>query len=106
MSKGSKRRPEDYNKVSQEWDRIFGDKKVVDIDKLRDKLKNHIVCIEFQSLKSGDMKNREYTLSEKYMNIPNHVAKQTGDKLLCYDVEFQRWEDIQEDTITKWTVVE
>ena len=39
MSKGSKRRPEDYNKVSQEWDRIFGDKKVVDIDKLRDKLK-------------------------------------------------------------------
>tara|TARA_B100000424_G_scaffold269652_1_gene267062 strand:+ start:630 stop:947 length:318 start_codon:yes stop_codon:yes gene_type:complete len=105
MGKGSKRRPEDYNKVSQEWDRIFGKKKM-DIEKLREKLKNHIVCIEFQSLNSGDMKSREYTLCEKYMNIPNHVARQTGDKLLCYDVEFKRWEDIQEDTITKWTVVE
>ena len=42
MSKGSKRRPEDYNKVSQEWDRIFGKKKM-DIEKLREKLKNHIV---------------------------------------------------------------
>tara|TARA_Y100000766_G_C18904592_1_gene605141 strand:- start:74 stop:310 length:237 start_codon:yes stop_codon:yes gene_type:complete len=78
----------------------------MDIEKLREKLKNHIVCIEFQSLNSGDMKSREYTLNEKYMNVPNHVARQTGDKLLCYDVEFKRWEDIQEDTITKWTVVE
>tara|TARA_B100001778_G_scaffold56537_1_gene43516 strand:- start:4412 stop:4648 length:237 start_codon:yes stop_codon:yes gene_type:complete len=78
----------------------------MDIEKLREKLKNHIVCIEFQSLNSGDMKSREYTLNDKYMNVPNHVARQTGDKLLCYDVEFKRWEDIQEDTITKWTVVE
>lgn len=78
----------------------------MDIEKLREKLKKHIVCIEFQSLNSGDMKSREYTLNDKYMNVPNHVARQTGDKLLCYDVEFKRWEDIQEDTITKWTVVE
>ena len=78
----------------------------MDIEKLREKLKNHIVCIEFQSLNSGDMKSREYTLNDKYMNVPNHVARQTGDKLLCYDVEFKRWEDIQEDTISKWTVVE
>ena len=62
----------------------------MDIEKLREKLKNHIVCIEFQSLNSGDMKSREYTLCEKYMNIPNHVARQTGDKLLCYDVERAR----------------
>ena len=78
----------------------------MDIEKLREKLKNHIVCIEFQSLNSGDMKSREYTLNDKYMNVPNHVKNQTGDKVLCFDVEFQRWEDIQEDTIEKWTVVE
>ena len=52
------------------------------------------------------MKSREYTLSEKYMKIPNHIRKQSGDKLLCYDLEFQKWEDIQEDTIQKWTVVQ
>ena len=40
------------------------------------------------------------------MKIPNHIRKQSGDKLLCYDLEFQKWEDIQEDTIQKWTVVQ
>lgn len=78
----------------------------MDINKLREKLSTNIVNIKFRSLKSGDIKDREYTLNEKYMNVPNHVKNQTGDKVLCFDVEFQRWEDIQEDTIEKWTVVE
>ncbi len=78
----------------------------MDINKLREKLSTNIVNIKFRSLKSGDIKDREYTLNEKYMNVPNHVKNQTGDKVLCFDVEFQRWEDIQEDTIERWTVVE
>ncbi len=32
LSKGSNRRPEDYNRLSQEWDRIFGDKKRMNIE--------------------------------------------------------------------------
>ena len=40
------------------------------------------------------------------MSVPNHVRKQMGDKLLCYDVEFEKWEDLQEDTIIKFTVVQ
>jgi hypothetical protein len=57
-------------------------------------------------LKSGREYEREYTLCEKYMSVPNHVRNQMGDKLLCYDVEFEKWEDLQEDTIIKFTVVE
>ena len=79
---------------------------MVDIEKLRDKLKTNIVLIEFQSLKSGKVYDREYTLNEKYMEIPNHIKNQTGDKVLCYDVEFQKWEDLQIDTILGFKVVE
>ena len=46
---------------------------MVDIEKLRDKLRTNIVLIEFQSLKSGKVYDREYTLNEKYMEIPNHI---------------------------------
>ena len=79
---------------------------MVDTQKLRQKLETNIVLIRFQSLKSGKEYEREYTLCEKYMEIPNHVRNQIGDTLLCYDVEFQKWEDLREDTIIKFTVVE
>ena len=79
---------------------------MVDIEKLRDKLKTNIVLIEFQSLKSGKVYDREYTLNEKYMEIPNHINNQTGDKVLCYYVEFKTWEDLQVDTILGFKVVE
>ena len=79
---------------------------MVDIEKLRDKLKTNIVLIEFQSLKSGKVYDREYTLNEKYMKIPNHIDNQSGDKVLCYDVEFKKWEDLQVDTIQGFKVVE
>jgi len=79
---------------------------MVDTQKLRQKLETNIVLIKFQSLVSGKEYEREYTLCDKYMSIPNHIKKQDGDKLLCYDVEFQKWEDLQEDTIIKFTVVE
>ena len=79
---------------------------MVDIEKLRDKLRTNIVLIEFQSLKSGKVYDREYTLNEKYMEIPNHINNQSVDKVLCYDVEFKRWEDLQIDTIQGFKVVE
>ena len=53
---------------------------MVDIQKLRDKLETNIVLIEFQSLKSGKIYDREYTLNEKYMDIPNHIKNQVDPK--------------------------
>ena len=78
----------------------------MDINKLRRKLETSIVLVTFESLKSGKIHHREYTLCEKYMKIPNHVLNQQGDKLICYDVEFQKWEDIEKDTIQTFVVVE
>ena len=75
---------------------------MVDTQKLRQKLETNIVLIRFQSLKSGREYEREYTLCEKYMEIPNHINNQSGDTLLCYDVEFQKWEDIEVSTILNW----
>ena len=79
---------------------------MVDTQKLRDKLETNIVLIEFQSLKSGKIYDREYTLNEKYMDIPNHIKNQSGDTVICYDVEFKKWEDLQIDTIQSFKVVE
>lgn len=79
---------------------------VIDIEKLKSKLEKSIVLVTFESLKSGKVYSREYTLSEKHCNIPIHIKKQSGDKLICYDVEFQKWEDLQVDTIKEFKVVE
>ena len=77
----------------------------MDIEKLRKKLETNIVLIKFDSLKSQRTYFREYTLCEDYMPIPNHIKKQSGEKLICYDVEFKKWEDLQVDTIQEWKVV-
>ena len=66
-------------------------------------LQDGIVLIRFQSLNSGKEYEREYTLSDKY--IPNKLNNQSGDKLICYDVEFKKWEDIEDSTILNWTKV-
>lgn len=79
---------------------------VMDIEKLKEKLNNNIVLIKFQSLKSGKIYDREYTLCEKYCDMPIHIKNQSGDKLICYDVEFQKWEDLQIDSIIEFKVVE
>ena len=78
---------------------------MVDIEKLKQKLENHVVLIEFESLSSGKTYDREYTLNEKYMEVPNHIKAQSGDTVICYDVEFQKWEDLQTHTILRYKVV-
>ena len=82
------------------------EKNLMDINKLRKTLETSVVLITFQSLKSGKIYDREYTLCDKYMQVPNHVRNQQGDKLICYDVEFQKWEDIEIDSIQTFIVVE
>lgn len=79
---------------------------VIDIEKLKSKLEKNIVLITFESLKSRKIYDREYTLSDKHCDIPIHIKKQSGDKLICYDVEFKKWEDLEVDTIRDFKVVE
>ena len=79
---------------------------MVNIEKLREKLATNIVLIEIESLKSGKVYDREYTLNEKYMEVPNHIKNQSGDTVICYDVEFKKWEDLRVDSIQGFKVVE
>jgi len=78
----------------------------MDIEKLKKKLENHIVLIKFESLKSQRTYFREYTLCPDFMGeMPIHIKNQSGDKLICYDTDFKKWEDLQIDTIQEWKVV-
>lgn len=79
---------------------------VINIEKLKSKLETNIVLITFESLKSGKVYSREYTLNEKYMEVPNHIKNQSGDTVICYDVEFKKWEDLRVDSIQGFKVVE
>ena len=72
---------------------------------LEECLEKGIVIIKFQSLNSRNIYEREYTLDTKYMNNPTHIIKQSGDKILCYDVDFEKWEDIDKETIIEWRAI-
>jgi hypothetical protein len=78
----------------------------LDSQKIIECLKQGIVLIEFRSLKSGNVYSREYTLSENYMNLPNHVKNQSGDKIICYDIDFGKWEDIDVQSIESWKTIQ
>ena len=73
---------------------------MIDSEKLIDLLRQGIVEIQFRSLKSNKTHSREYTLHESFM--PLKFQNQHGDKIICYDVEFKKMEDIQINTIEKY----
>jgi len=69
---------------------------------LEESLEKGIVIIKFKSLKIHE---REYTLNKEFMKVPTDVFVQAGDKLLCYDVDFERWEDIERTSIIEWSAI-
>ncbi|MDA7548895.1 hypothetical protein N8774_00445 [Gammaproteobacteria bacterium] len=79
---------------------------MVDIEILKKALESSVVNIKFESLKSGNIYDREYTLSQEYLPLPNHISRQSGDRLICFDIDFQKWEDILLTTIIDWKVVD
>ena len=79
---------------------------IVDTETIKDLLGEGIVEISFISLNSGIVHTREYTTCDKYLPTPNHIRSYSGDKLLCYDVEFKKREDIQVDTIESYKTLE
>ena len=77
---------------------------IVDTDKLIDILKQGIVLIKFRSLKSGKVYEREYTTHRDFM--PIDFKQSASDKIICYDVEFKKMEDIDVSTIESYTPLE
>jgi len=78
----------------------------LDSQKIIECLKQGIVLIDFRSLKSGNVYSREYTLNENYMNLPNIVKNQSGDKIICNDIDFGKWEDIDVQSIESWKTIQ
>jgi len=79
---------------------------IIDSEKLKQLLDEGIVEISFISLNSGIVHEREFTTCEKLMPVPKHIKSYSGDKIICYDVEFKKWEDLQVYTIQEFKVVE
>ena len=82
----------------------------VDANELMTALDEGICLVNYTSLLSGDLKERELT------TCPMFIPEQKGltfkqnanqmDKMLAYDIEFQRWDDIDIETINHWRTIE
>jgi hypothetical protein len=81
-----------------------------DVDKLMRSLEDGICLVNYTSLLSGDLKERELTTCPMYIPDGKGLTfKQSAnqmDKCLAYDVEFQRWDDIDVETINSWHTIE
>ena len=83
----------------------------MDFDKIVEKMQSGVVLLEYTSLISGNQKQRELTLCPTF--IPSHQRitnsqkwkQDQNDKMICYDIEFGRWDDIDKDTILSWKEV-
>ena len=67
-------------------------------------LKGGLCLVKFQSLKRGGEREMEMTLDPE--QVPNHFIinqREDNDKILMYNCTFEKWEDIQTDTIIEWT---
>lgn len=84
----------------------------MDIDKIVEKMQRGVVLLEYTSLISGEQKKRELTLCPTFIPKENRIANSNkwkqnqNDKMICYDIEFQRWDDIDKDTIISWICVD
>ena len=84
----------------------------MDIQKIIEKMHEGIILLEYTSLISGTQKVREVTTCHKYLPkkaqvFGEHWVQNVSDeKLLCYDIEFARWDDIDINTIINWQEIE
>jgi|TARA_B110000263_G_C15294294_1_gene504852 hypothetical protein len=87
---------------------------MIDYQKIIDKMNEGIILLEYTSLVSGKHKQREVTTCHKYLPRDAQVfnkdwTQSYGDhdgKILCYDLEFKKWDDIDVDTIKRWSEIE
>ncbi len=84
----------------------------MDLNKIIEKLNEGVVLLEYTSLVSGDNKIREMTLNENFIPEKSRIFRSNmkwnadNQKLICYDIEFAKWDDIDRDTIKSYKVVQ
>ena len=73
-------------------------------------LETHICYVEYTSLNSGTQKEREMTCCPYFIPSGNGLSFNQKaaqmDKCLAYDIEFERWDDIDLETITDWYTIQ
>ena len=84
----------------------------MDIQKIIETMHEGIILLEYTSLISGKHKQREVTTCFKYLPEKakvfgeNWLQSASDEKLLCYDIEFAKWDDIDINTIVSWQEIE
>ena len=84
----------------------------MDFDKIVEKMQKGVVLLEYTSLISGNQKQREMTVCHAFIPEGKRIVnsqkwkQDQNDKMICYDIEFGKWDDIDKDTILSWKVVE
>jgi len=84
----------------------------MDIQKIIEKMHEGIILLEYTGLDSGEHKQREVTTCWEYMPDKAKVFAKgwtqnaSDEKMLCYDIEFRRWDDIDINTIVNWQEIE
>ena len=73
-------------------------------------LETCICYVEYTSLNSGTKKEREMTTCPEFIPSGNGLSFNQKaaqmDKCLAYNIEFERWDDIDLETITDWYVIQ
>ena len=73
-------------------------------------LETHICYVEYTSLNSGTQKEREMRCCPYFIPSGNGLSFNQKaaqmDKCLAYDIEFERWDDIDLETITDWYTIQ
>lgn len=67
-------------------------------------LEGGLCLVKFRSLKSGKVRELEFTLSPEYtagtpIKINQH---EDNDKILMYNCTFEKWDDLERETILEW----
>ena len=84
----------------------------MDFDKIVEKMQKGVVLLEYTSLISGNQKQREMTLCPSFIPNGKRIVnsqkwkQDQNDKMICFDIEFQKWDDIDKETILSWKEVE
>lgn len=68
-------------------------------------LKGGLCLVKFQSLNSGKVRELEFTLSPQFtsgtlIQINQH---EDNDKIVMYNCTFEKWDDLERETIIEWT---
>ena len=67
-------------------------------------LEGGLCLVKFRSLKSGKVRELEFTLSPQFTaGTPIQInQREDNDKILMYNCTFEKWDDLERETILEW----